>query len=119
MTVSVRRLAVLVHTLLVIPLVAVFVVAGSGETTGGSGWSTVLLSIPVLLAGAPWSILTAQFTEGASPGVFEFLIAFPALLNLALHVGISEHLARKRAADEALDTRPARTPASRVSAAIR
>ncbi|GIG18069.1 hypothetical protein Cme02nite_64010 [Catellatospora methionotrophica] len=115
-----RRLAVLVHALLVIPLVAVFVVAGSGQTTGGgSGWGTVLLSIPVLLAGAPWSILTAQFTEGASPGVFEFLIAFPALLNLALHVGISEHLARKRAADEALDTRPARTPANRVSAAIR
>lgn len=98
MTVSVRRLAVLVHALLVIPLVAVFVVIGSGDTGGGSGVGTVLLSIPVLLGGAPWSILTAQFTENASPGVFEFLIAFPAILNLALHVGIGEYLARRRAA---------------------
>lgn len=95
MTVSVRRLAVLVHALLVIPLVAVFVVVGSGQP---GGLTTVLLSIPVLLGGAPWSILTAQFTENASPGVFEFLVAFPAVLNLALHVGIGEYLARRRAA---------------------
>ncbi|WP_155370126.1 hypothetical protein [Catellatospora vulcania] len=96
MTVSVRRLAVLVHALLVIPLVAVFVVVGSGDPDAGFG--TVLLSIPVLLGGAPWSILTAQFTENASPGLFEFLVAFPALLNLGLHVGIGEYLARKREA---------------------
>lgn len=97
MTVSVRRLAVLVHALLVIPLVVVFIVAGSGVPTGGDGVGTVLLSIPLLLVGAPWSILTARFAEGASPGAFEALIAAPVLLNLALHAFLGEYLARRRA----------------------
>jgi hypothetical protein len=100
MTISGRRLAVLVHALLVLPLVVVFVVVGSGVSTGGSGFGTVLLSIPVLVAGAPWSIITAQFTGGASPAVFEFLIAFPAVLNIGLHLLVGEYLARRKAAAE-------------------
>ncbi|MEV4412547.1 hypothetical protein [Catellatospora sp. NPDC049609] len=94
-------MAVLVHALLVIPLVIVFVVVGSGVSAGGKGIGTVLLSIPVVLAGAPWSILTAQFTDGASPAVFEFLVAFPAVLNLGLHLFVGEYLARRRAATDA------------------
>lgn len=101
MTIPGRRLAVIVHALLVLPLVIMFVVIGSGVIAGSSSFGTVVLSLPVLLAGAPWSILTAQFAEGASPGVVEFLLAFPAVLNVGLHLAVSEHLARRRAAADA------------------
>ncbi len=103
MTISGRRLAVIVHALLVLPLVVVFVVVGSGVISGGASFGTVVLSLPVLLAGAPWSVLTAQFAEGASPGVVEFLVAFPAVLNVGLHLAVGEHFARRRAAAEAAE----------------